>query len=76
MDLGSVMKLTQSWNAFRSNHPKFPGFLKALKKSGIREGTIIRIAVDQPDGGRIETNIKVQASDLALFEELKSADLD
>ena len=73
-DLNAGMKLAQGWNTFRKNHPKFPEFLKALKKSGIREGTIVRIAVDQPDGGRIETNVKIQASDLALFEELKFAD--
>ena len=76
MELNAMMKLAQGWNTFRSNHPKFPAFLKALRKSGIREGTIVRIAVDQPDGQRLETNVKIQASDLELFESLKSAGLD
>ena len=76
MDLNIMMKLAQGWNTFRGNHPKFPAFLKALHKSGIREGTIVRIAVDQPDGQRIETNVKIQASDLELFESLKHAGFD
>ena len=47
-------------------------FREPVKKNGIKEGTIIDINITGPDGQVMGTNIKVTASDLELFENLKS----
>lgn len=71
MDFGSLFKIRGAWNKFTENHPKFPQFLSAAQRKGIKEDTIIEIKITDPDGTELCTNIKVTASDLALFEELK-----
>ena len=71
MDFGSVMKIKQAWDSFTANHPKFPGFMNALRSRGIQPDDIIAISVKGPDGKTLETNVKVTASDLELFEMLK-----
>lgn len=76
MDFSAIMKLTQAWNTFRENHPKFPAFLSAVKQSGIREGTVVEIVITQPDGNTIRSNVKVKQSDLDLFTSLKDMSMD
>lgn len=72
MNPQNLMALMGAWNVFQSNHPKFPAFLTAIKNQGIKEDTIIEISITDPDGKRIETNIKVKQSDLELFESIKN----
>lgn len=71
LNMNAMMQVLNSWNAFKANHPKFPMFLDALKHTGIKEGTIIAVSVTDPDGKVMETNIKVSASDIELFNSLK-----
>ena len=71
-NIEAIMKLKKAWDTFRGNHPKFPMFLSAVKKAGIKEGTIIDICITDPNGTKMETNIKVTESDLELYESLKS----
>ena len=68
LGIGDAMKLKSAWDEFTKNHPKFPAFLAAAKAKGITEGTIIGIKITGPEGEAIETNIKVQAGDLKLFD--------
>ena len=72
MNIPDFIKLKNAWETFTDGHPKFPMFLNAVRASGIKEGTVIGISVTQPDGKVIDTNIKVTAADLELFETLKS----
>lgn len=72
MNIPDLMKLKNAWDTFTNDHPKFPMFLNAVMASGIKEGTIVAVSVTQPDGKVIDTNIKVTAADLELFETLKS----
>ncbi len=65
------MQVMNAWNIFQGNHPKFPAFLDALKRQGIKEDSIIEISITDPSGQKIETNIKVKSSDLELFNSLK-----
>lgn len=71
MNPGAIMQVMNAWNIFQGNHPKFPAFLDALKRQGIKEDSIIEISITDPSGQKIETNIKVKASDLELFNSLK-----
>jgi len=72
MNPQALMQLMGAWNTFKGNHPKFPAFLTALKNQGVKEGTIIEISVTDPDGKKIETNLKVNKSDLDLFESIRN----
>ena len=70
-NMEAIIKITQGWNCFKNNHPKFPAFLNAIRNKGIKEGTIIAVSITDPDGSVMETNIKVTADDIELFNSLK-----
>ena len=67
-----LMQLKGLWDKFQNNHPKFPHFLNAMNQNGIREGTIIDITIQEPDGETIQSNLKITASDMELFEQLRT----
>ena len=71
MNISAIWKLKGAWEKFTTNHPKFPFFLDAMKRKGIQEGTVIAISFTDVEGKTIETNIKVTASDIELYESLK-----
>lgn len=69
-NIGNIMKITGAWSTFKSNHPKFPAFCQAVSRKGLKEGSIIEIAITTPGGEKIETNLKVKDSDLELLKQL------
>ena len=69
-NIGNMMKIMNAWNTFKQNHPKFPAFCSAVSRRGIREGSILEVTYISPEGEKLTTNIKVQASDLELLREL------
>lgn len=71
MDMGNAMKLMAAWNVFKQNHPKFPAFCKAVAQKGIKEDTVMEIIITTPEGEKIETSIRVNASDMELFDSIK-----
>ncbi|MBQ8813723.1 MAG: hypothetical protein IJZ85_04420 [Lachnospiraceae bacterium] len=66
-----LFKMKGMWDRFTANHPKFPLFLKAAQQKGIQEGTILAVSITTPSGEKLETNLRVTADDMQLFEELK-----
>ncbi len=68
----TFMKLMGAKNKFASAHPKFVAFFSAVLKQQIEEGTVIEITVTKPDGTSLTGNMRVQQSDLEIFEELKN----
>lgn len=70
MNPGRLFKLKNAWDTFTRNHPKFPCFLEAVSKQGLKEGTIVEITVTTPEGKKISSNVKLQASDILLYQEL------
>lgn len=72
MDMGNMLKMLGAWNTFKGNHPKFPAFCKAVMKKGLQEDSVVEIIVTTPEGERIETSLKIQASDLELLKSLGS----
>ena len=71
MNPAILMKLMSAKNAFKQNHPKFGSFLAAVYNNKIEEGTIIEISVQKPGQEKLTSNIKIQQSDLELFQSLK-----
>lgn len=70
-DPSSLMKLMNAKNQFTANHPKFAAFLGRVFSRGLEAGTIIEITVKRPDEEPITANMRLQQSDLELFEGLK-----
>ena len=67
---GKMMKIKNAWDTFTRNHPKFPMFVDAVQRTGLKEGTIIEINVKTEDGKNLCTNIKLTESDMELLNEL------
>lgn len=68
----AIMKLMGAKNQFVQSHPKFASFFQTILRQGIEEGSVIEITVTKPDGTALTGNMRVQASDLAMMEELKN----
>ena len=66
-----LFKMKGMWDRFTQNHPKFPLFLRAAQQKGIQEGTILAVSITTPSGEKLETNLRVTADDMLLFEKLK-----
>ena len=71
MDFGMLMKLGGLWGKFSKSHPKFPQFVKAVQKNGLKPDTIIDAKITYPDGQVLDTNLKITESDITILEELK-----
>lgn len=67
----AIFKAKKSWDTFCRNHPRFPAFLQAVQGAGIQEGTVIEVTVTTPEGKAMTTNVRITASDLQAFEDLK-----
>ena len=67
----ALLKAKKSWETFCGNHPRFPAFLQAVQSAGIQEGTIIEVSVTTPEGRTMTTNVRLTASDMQAFEDLK-----
>ena len=65
-----LLQLKSAWERFKSNHTRFPLFLSAVSKRGIKEGTVIEFKVTTPEGEELVSNIKIKQSDIALFHEI------
>ena len=72
MDFGALMKVKQSWARFCGTHQKVQPFINDVQRKGFCENQEIAIAVRYPDGTEYKTGIRVQPSDLELFEVIKS----
>ncbi len=66
-----LLQLKNMKQQFDSNHPKFRRFVRAASKSALQEGAVIEITVTPPKGNPISANLKVQQSDLELFEAMQ-----
>lgn len=68
----AVLQLMNCWNRFQNNHPKFPKFLKAVAKNGVKEGSILEIRVTTAEGESFDSNLKLTAEDMEMIEQLKN----
>lgn len=75
MNPAAMMKMMGAVKKFQANHPKFFSFVNVAFSGGVPEGTIIEMTVTKPGEEPITTNIKVQQSDLELFDEMKNLNM-
>ena len=67
----ALLKAKKSWETICGNHPRFPAFMQAVQSAGIQEGTIIEVSVTTPAGKTMTTNVRLTASDMQAFNDLK-----
>lgn len=72
----AILQMMNLWNRFQNNHPKFPRFLSAVVKNGIKEGSIIEIKVTTAEGESYDSNLKINAEDMEMIEQIKKLTLD
>lgn len=70
MNLSALMQLEKEWSAFKTRHPKFPLFMKAVYNKPLSEGTVIDLKVTAPDGTVLNSNLKLNKEDLELIRRL------
>ena len=72
MNPAKIFQLKASWDRFAAAHPKFPLFLRAVSDGNVmQEGTIAEITITTADGRKYETNLKLTANDLQLFDDVR-----
>lgn len=67
-----LLKFKSAWTAFTERHPKFIRYLNVVKDDYIRENSVIDITVTDPNGKALHANLRVNAEDVKVFEELKT----
>ncbi|MBT9775162.1 hypothetical protein GPL15_01405 [Clostridium sp. MCC353] len=65
-----LLQFQGAWERFKNHHPKFPLFMKAVSENALKEGSIIEITVTTPEGRSFQSNLKLSADDLELFEQM------
>ncbi|MBR5636875.1 MAG: hypothetical protein IKW81_08115 [Pseudobutyrivibrio sp.] len=63
-----LFRVRSAAETFNRNHPKLVPFFGAVKNKAMTPGAVIEIAVTDPNGEKIETNLRVQESDLELIK--------
>lgn len=72
MNPAKIFQLKASWDRFAASHPKFSLFLRAVSDGNVmQEGTIAEITITTADGRKYETNLKLTANDLQLFDDVR-----
>lgn len=61
-----LLQMKAGWERFQENHPRFVPFMQAAGRE-VREDAVIEIALVTPEGKRLETNLRVKASDMELL---------
>lgn len=70
--LAILQQLKSGIDRFRSGHPKFPLFLKAVSQDALREGSVIEISVTTPEGKNYCSNVRLNADDIELMDTFKN----
>jgi hypothetical protein len=62
-----LLKIKEDLEKFRAAHPKFIMFLNNVGPAAMKEGSVLDLSVTTPEGEKYDTNIKLNADDIALI---------
>lgn len=62
-----LFRVKSAAEKFNMNHPKLLPFFSAAKTKAMTPGSIIAISITDPSGEKIETNLRVQDSDIEFI---------
>ena len=63
-----LFKIRNAAAKFNANHPKLVPFFGAAKGKAMTPGSVIELSITDPSGEKIETNLRVQESDIELIK--------
>ena len=76
INFNQMLKFQQIKNAFKrfdQDHPKFKKFMNAVwREQALKQDAVIEISITSPEGKNYCSNIKLNAADIEMFEQLKS----
>lgn len=72
MNTAALFKLMGAKSKFEQAHPGVSKFIGDIYSQGLEEGSVVEITITKPDGSKMTTNMKIQASDLEMLNELKN----
>ena len=76
MNFNQMLKFQQIKNTFKrfdQDHPKFKNFMNAVwREQALKQDAVIEISITSPEGKNYCSNIKLNAADIEMFEQLKS----
>ena len=76
INFNQMLKFQQIKNAFKrfdQDHPKFKNFMNAVwREQALKQDAVIEISITSPEGKIIVLNIKLNAADIEMFEQLKT----
>ncbi len=72
MNPADLFKIKGAAEKFNANHPKLLPFFNAAAPMAKTPGSVIEIKITDPNGESIETNLRVQESDIELINMLSS----
>lgn len=61
-----VLKLKDQLKAFTGRHPGFTSFVRAIRRKGLPEDSILDLTITTPDGKTMSTNLRLSAEDIAF----------
>lgn len=67
-----MIEMQNAGKQFIASHPKFIPFWRAVGNSAVEEGTVIEFKVTTPDGRILESNLKLNASDVSSIQKAMS----
>lgn len=73
MNPAKIFQLKASWDLLCSSPPEVSAFFTwlSLTVTSCQEGTIAEITITTADGRKYETNLKLTANDLQLFDDVR-----
>ncbi len=76
INFNQMLKFQQIKNTFKrfdQDHPKFKNFMNAVwREQALKQDAVIEISITSPEGKNYCSNIKLNAADIEMFEQLKS----
>ena len=61
-----VLKLKDQLKAFTGRQPGFTSFVRAIRRKGLPEDSILDLTITTPDGKTMSTNLRLSAEDIAF----------
>ena len=65
-----IFKFKEKLNGFKNRHKGFVKFIKAARREGVPEGSVLDIKLTFPDGETMTSNFRITEEDLELIRML------
>ena len=71
MNPAALFRLKTDLKHFQTEHQKFTAFLRYAAEHSLKEGSVVEVAVRQPDGREIHANLRLNENDVRILQNLR-----